>query len=114
MTDSDRPRLSVPGFHILLALADGSRHGYGIMTEVEERSEGRFRLWPATLYGAIKRMVAEELIEPRQGPDGEDTRRNYYRLTDLGREVLAEETRRMDDLVELARAKKVLSWKQSR
>lgn len=114
MTDNNRPRLSVPGFHILLALADGDRHGYGIMTEVKQRSEGRFRLWPATLYGAIKRMVAEGLIEPGPAPEGEDARRNYYRLTDLGKETLGAETRRMDDLVQLARSKNVLSWTRSR
>ena len=114
MTDSDRARLSVPGFHILLALADRDRHGYGIMTEVEQRSEGRFRLWPATLYTAIKRMVAEGLIEPQAAPPGEDARRKHYRLTDVGKETLAEETRRMDDLVALARSKDVLSWKQGR
>ena len=89
------PPLSHAEFHILVALADRERHGYGIMQEVEARSEGKVRLGPGTLYGAIKRMLAAGLIEEsakRPAADDDDQRRRcYYRLTSLGRNVAAEE-----------------------
>lgn len=104
--------LNHPEFHILLALADGQRHGYGIMQEVETRSGGTVRLGPGTLYGAIKRMLATGLIEEsadRPGADEDDPRRRcYYRLTRSGREAAAEETRRLAALVRVARAKRLL------
>ena len=96
--------------YILLALADEDRHGYAIMREVEERTGGKVNLWPATLYGAIKRMLSAGIIEeaPRR-PEGEDDqRRRYYRLTQTGRTALAEETGRLADLVRIAREKDVL------
>src|ERR671932_1479007 len=74
--------------HILLALADGERHGYGIMREVEGRTGGETRLGPGTLYGSIKRMLADGLIEEsdeRPDPEMDDQRRRYYRITDFGR-----------------------------
>jgi DNA-binding PadR family transcriptional regulator len=99
-------------FHILLALADSERHGYGIMREVEERSDGTVRLGPGTLYGAIKRMLAGGLIEEsadRPAADEDDERRRcYYRLTRSGREAAAEETRRMAALVRVAEAKRLV------
>ena len=96
-----------------MALADGERHGYGIMREIEEHTGGKVNIWPATLYGAIKRMLAAGLIEvapPTERPDPEvdDKRRRYYRLADRGREVLAGETARLAQIVELAREKQVL------
>jgi DNA-binding PadR family transcriptional regulator len=97
--------------YILLALADGERHGYGIMREVEERTGGQVNLWPATLYGAIKRMLAAGLIEQtsaRPDPASDDTRRKYYRLAERGRQVLAGETARLAQIVEMARDKDVL------
>ena len=105
--------MSLPWVYILLALADGERHGYGIMREVEERTGGKVNIWPATLYGAIKRMLAAGLIEAapppeRSDPDTDDQRRRYYRLADRGREVLAGETARLAQIVELAREKQVL------
>ena len=78
--------LSPTVFHILLALGEGDRHGYSIMQEVTARSDGQVRLGPGTLYGAIKRMIQDGLIEEsdeRPDPELDDERRRYYRLTDL-------------------------------
>src|SRR5215475_6732623 len=85
-------------FHVLLSLADGEQHGYGIMQEVLDRTGGKVRLWPATLYGTIKRLIDESLIEEsgdRPAPELDDARRRYYRLTKLGRRVLAAESVRL-------------------
>jgi DNA-binding PadR family transcriptional regulator len=99
-------------FHILLALADGERHGYGIMQEVEARSLGKVRLGPGTLYGAIKRMLAAGLIEESArrpvAKDDDQRRRCYYRLTRFGRTVAAEEAGRLAVLVRVAEAKRLL------
>ena len=103
--------LTPAAFHILLALADSERHGYSIMQDVEARTDGRFRLGPATLYGAIKRMLANGLIEEseaRPDPALDDERRRYYRLTDFGRRIAAAEAERMHSLVREARAKRLL------
>ena len=97
--------------HILLALADEGRHGYGIMREVEWRTGGQTRLGPGTLYGSIKRMLADGLIEEsdeRPDPALEDQRRRYYRITDFGRLVAGAEAKRLSALVETARARKLL------
>lgn len=99
-------------FHILLALADKERHGYEIMREVDERSEGKMRLGPGTLYGSIKRMLSDGLIEEldeRPDPELDDERRRYYRLSDFGRRVAVAEAERLERLVKSARAKKLLS-----
>jgi DNA-binding PadR family transcriptional regulator len=96
---------------ILLALADQERHGYGIMREVEERTGGRTRLGPGTLYGSIKRMLADGLIEEsdeRPDPAMDDQRRRYYRITDFGRRVAGAEAERLSALVETARERKLL------
>jgi DNA-binding PadR family transcriptional regulator len=96
--------------HILLALADGDRHGYAIMQEVERLTGGGLRMGPGTLYGTIKRMLTAGLIEEvdqRPDPDLDDERRRYYRATRLGIAVLEKETARMAALVSAARAKKV-------
>lgn len=94
-------------FHILLCLADGDQHGYGIMQEVLERTGGQVRLWPATLYGSLKRLVDEGLIEPIGGrPGDDDERRRYYRLTADGRRELTGEIARLETLVRAARAKR--------
>src|SRR6516165_12064389 len=95
-------------FHILLCLVEGEQHGYGIMQNVLARSEGKVRLWPATLYGSLKKLIEEELIEEsdkRPVPELDDTRRRYYRLTRLGRRVLAAESQRLEDLVRVIHAK---------
>lgn len=97
--------------HVLLALADEERHGYGIMKEVEARTGGETRLGPGTLYGSIKRMLADGLIEEseeRPDPEMDDQRRRYYRITDFGRRVAGAEAARLDGLVSFAREKKLL------
>lgn len=86
-------------FHILAVLSGGERHGYAIMREVEERTQGRTRLWPATLYGSIRRMLGEGLITASETPDEEDPRRRYYRITSKGRGTLAAEVQRLRSLV---------------
>jgi len=95
-------------FHIMLSLAGGEQHGYGIMQEVLERSAGKVRLWPATLYGSIKRLIEADLIEEsneRPAPEFDDARRRYYRLTSLGRRVLHAECERLQELVRVIRVK---------
>ncbi len=97
--------------NILLALADAERHGYGIMREVEGRTGGEVRLGPGTLYGSIKRMLADGLIEEsdeRPDPALDDQRRRYYRITDFGRRVAGAEAERLAGLVSMAREKKLL------
>ena len=98
-------------FHILLALADKERHGYHIMREVDERTGGNVKLGPGTLYGSIKRMMADGLIEEleeRPDPELDDERRRYYRLTDFGFRVASAEAQRLEQMVRSARAKKLL------
>jgi len=98
-------------FHILLALADQERHGYGIMQEVMAMTQNQVRMGPGTLYGSIKRMLKANLIEEsdeRPDPELDDERRRYYRLTDLGRRVLAAETQRLSVLIDVAQAKHIL------
>ena len=97
-------------FHVLLSLADQEQHGYGIMQEVLDRTEGKVRLWPATLYGTLKRLLEEDLIEEARGSrtSDDDPRRRYYRLTNLGRRVLAAESQRLEDLVRLVHVKRGL------
>lgn len=95
-------------FHILLALADGERHGYAIMKEIAANTQGRVQMGPGTLYGSIKRMLAAGLIEEsdeRPDPELDDERRRYYRLTEFGRRVLTAEVRRLSDLVSMAQTK---------
>ena len=99
-------------FHILVALANGELHGYGIMKEVAARTEGKVRLGPGTLYGSIKRLIEDGLIEKsdsRPDPDFDDERRRYYRLTGFGQRVAVSETKRLAQLVSMARAKKLLT-----
>jgi DNA-binding PadR family transcriptional regulator len=93
-------------FHIMLSLAGGEQHGYAIMQDVLGRTAGKVRLWPATLYGSIKRLIEAELIEEsdeRPAPELDDARRRYYRLTTLGREVLDGECERLQELVRAIR-----------
>ncbi|HTS63082.1 MAG TPA: helix-turn-helix transcriptional regulator [Candidatus Acidoferrales bacterium] len=96
-------------FHILLSLAGSEQHGYGIMQEVLERTNGAVRIWPATLYGALQRMIAGGLIEEseeRPAPELDDSRRRYYRLTRLGRRVLDRECERLRDMLRMAQRKR--------
>lgn len=99
-------------FHVLLSLAAQEQHGYGIMQEVLERTDGKVRLWPATLYGTLKRLIDEGLIaesDERPVAELDDARRRYYRLTRLGKHVLAAESGRLEDLVRVIRAKRKLA-----
>ena len=103
--------LTTAVFHILLALADGEKHGYGIMKEVTQRSEGSVRMGPGTLYGSIGRMLESGLIElAEERPDAEmdDERRRYYRLTDFGLRVTRAESQRLMQLLRIAQAKQVM------
>src|SRR5271166_3152848 len=92
-------------FHIMLALAGGEGHGYGIMLEVERLTSGRLNLGPGTLYRSIQRMLLDALIEEtKEVHDSveDDERRRYYRLTKLGLDVAREESRRLESLVNAA------------
>ena len=103
--------LSPAMFHILLALVDEERHGYGIMLEVKLRTDGRVHLVPGTLYGAIKRLLEKGIIEEtEERPDAKmnDERRRTYRLSDFGLRVLSAEAERMERNVAQARAKQLL------
>ncbi|MCB0019714.1 MAG: helix-turn-helix transcriptional regulator [Anaerolineales bacterium] len=99
-------------FHILLALADQERHGYGIMQEVERQTDGAVRLGPGTLYGSIKRMLKANLLietEARPDPEHDDERRRYYQLTNFGQRVARAEAARLAHLVRQAQAKQLLT-----
>jgi DNA-binding PadR family transcriptional regulator len=98
-------------FEILVALADGERHGYAIMQEVELRTEGKTRIGPGTLYRSIQRLMEDGLItesDERPALEMDDERRRYYRITDLGYRVAVAEARRLSELVSMAQAKKLL------
>ncbi len=98
-------------FHILLALADGEKHGYGIMQEVATITEGQMKMGPGTLYGTIKRMLEAGLIEEsdeRPDPTLDDERRRYYKLTDFGGRVARAEARRLATLLGVAQSKRLM------
>jgi DNA-binding PadR family transcriptional regulator len=94
-------------FHILVSLADRERHGYSVMQDVAERTDGALRLSPSSLYASIRRLLEQGLIEEiaeRPDPENDDERRRYYRLTQLGRQVAMAEARRLQKLLSDARA----------
>jgi len=97
-------------FQILLSLADDDLHGYGIMRQVEQQTNGRMRLGPGTLYSSIQALLEEGLIEEldRSGGAAADERRRYYRLATAGRKLARSEAERLADLLRVARAKKIL------
>jgi DNA-binding PadR family transcriptional regulator len=98
-------------FHVLVALADGDKHGYAIMKEVEQRTGGSVTLSAGTLYGIIKRLVNDGMIEEsrrRPAAARDDERRRYYRLTAFGREVAVAEAERLEQALGLARAKRLV------
>ena len=100
---SERP-MAPAVFQILIALADQPLHGYGIMLDIAERSAGKVKLSPGTLYGSIKQMLEDGLIEEIAGrPAADDERRRYYRLTRDGREAARQEMARMSALLNHAR-----------
>jgi DNA-binding PadR family transcriptional regulator len=109
MTDTPRPDDFLPLtpalFHVLLALADGEKHGYAILKEVESRTDGSVALGTGTLYGIIKRSLADGLI--RESAAGSNDRRQAYRLTALGRKVAVAESARLERLLRTARTKKL-------
>lgn len=96
-------------FHILLSLAGEEQHGYGIMQEVLARTDGKVRLWPASLYGSLKRLIEAGLIAEsaeRPAPELDDSRRRYYKLTRLGQSVLDAESARLTELVRIISLKR--------
>ena len=98
-------------FHILLSLVGAEQHGYGIMQEVLERTNGAVRIWPATLYGTLQRLIADGLIEEseeRPVEELDDARRRYYRLTRLGRKVLELECARLQEMLRMMQKKRRL------
>src|ERR1700754_1181784 len=99
MSDSQAP-LTAAMFNVLLSLADGEKHGYAILKEVEEQTSGEVQLSTGTLYGIIKRLLGDgQIAKLRNRPvEGDDQRRRYYRLTDQGREVAIAEAQRMEKL----------------
>lgn len=104
--------LSPAVFHILLALADEDHHGYAIMRDIEDRTDGVVRVGPGMLYGSIKWLVADGFIEEAAAKGKvEDERRKYYRLTPEGRGLLKAEASRLEAAVGLARSRRVLSKK---
>lgn len=98
-------------FHILLALSGGDRHGYGIIQDVEARTDGALRLSPGTLYRTIQRLLEQGLIvEPRKpAAPLDDPRRRYYRITPMGTAAARAETRRLTQLVRLAKGAGLLA-----
>jgi DNA-binding PadR family transcriptional regulator len=102
-----RRPLSLPVLHILLALADGAKHGYAIKQDVEQRTDGSIRLGPGTLYEAIQRLEDSGLITESSGDDpvnGQEAQRRYYRLTERGWTALRSEVQHLGRIVDLARA----------
>jgi len=103
-------------FHVLLALAGTEKHGYAVLKEVHEQTRGEVQLSTGTLYGIIKRLLADGLVtEVRQRPPTEedDQRRRYYALTPEGRSAAAAEARRMEKLIDRARSKRLLQSLES-
>ncbi|MEZ5319692.1 MAG: PadR family transcriptional regulator [Vicinamibacterales bacterium] len=98
-------------FQILLALADEPRHGLGITKEVYARTDGRMQLWPGMLYGALKKMTAQGLVNETDAPADFESgggRPRFYRITAAGRRACADEAERMARFVEAARDKKLI------
>lgn len=115
---TDKPRsldrllpLKPKALHVLLAVADGPRHGYSIMQEVTERTEGQVRLWPAALYGLLRELEKVDFIaesDKRPAAAEDDERRRYFGLTPLGKRVLDAEVRRLEAIVHHARSSRAL------
>ena len=112
---SKRLPLSPAAFLILLALKDGEKHGYAILREVSEQSDGTLKLLPGTLYNLLKRMLEDgwiEELEERPDPALDDERRRYYRLTGLGEKIAILEAERLAGLVRAAHKRGVLVWRE--
>ncbi len=92
--------LSSAALHILLALAAGDLHGYGIMQDIARQSGGRYRIGPGTLYDNLQRLLDQRLVEETsRRAANDDSRRRYYRLSSLGRAVLAAEVARLEGVI---------------
>lgn len=109
MTDSAERflPLSPPVFHVLLALGQDALHGYGVLESIDAKTGGRASILPGTLYATMNRMVDDGLIHEVERPEGADTRRKYYRVTDLGQRVVAAEAERLRMLLDVARAERM-------
>jgi DNA-binding PadR family transcriptional regulator len=102
--------LTPPVFHILVALSDEERHGYGIMQDIARQTGDALQLGPGTLYGCLKRMLAAGMVEEsdvRPDPAIDDERRRYYRMTPLGRRVVRAEAQRLANAVTAARTRRL-------
>ena len=116
MRPDDLLPLTPAVFHILLALADGEKHGYSIMQEVTRITNGSMQMGPGTLYGTIKRMLESRLIEEtdeRPDPNMDDERRRYYRLTSFGERVAQAEAGRLTMLLHVAQSKRLMGGARS-
>lgn len=103
--------LSAPMFQVLIALADGEKHGYAIIKEVSRRTQGEVKLGAGTLYAIIRKFEGDGMVEEsdeRPDPALDDERRRYYRLTAFGREVAQAEAKRMEDALRMAQAKNLI------
>ena len=97
--------------HVLLSVADGPRHGYSIMQEVADRTDGQVRLWPNALYALLRELEKDDFIvesNVRPAAEEDDERRRYYSLTSLGKRVLDAEVRRLEAIVHHARSSRAL------
>ena len=115
MADSNNARDHLPlsplVLHVLLALADDDRHGYGIIKEVRRRTDGEIEIGASSLYAVLRRLVDAELVietDERPDPGLDDERRRYYRLTKLGRQVAVAEVARLESIIRQARAKRLV------
>ena len=115
MKDTRNPNTHLPLtpalFHVLLALADGDKHGYAVMKEVSRLTDGAVTLSAGTLYGILRRLVSDGMVvekSERPAPELDDERRRYYHLTEFGREVAQAEAERLEDVLTLARAKRLI------
>jgi DNA-binding PadR family transcriptional regulator len=102
------PPLTPAVVHVLLALAGSERHGYAIQKEVQRQTDGRMRMGPGTLYGTLQRLMESGWVEEVERARDVDERRRYYRLTKGGREALEAEMARLDALVRIARAQRLV------
>lgn len=106
--------LPAAAFHILLSLAEGDLHGYAIMRQVQEQTDGKVRLGPGTLYSSIQALLEEGMIEEIERPDVPEApqapkdRRRLYRLTSAGRKVARTEAEKLAGILRIARAKNIL------
>lgn len=110
MSREEAPTLTMQGLHVLLALADHDQHGWAILRDIEQATEGEITLSAGTLYGLIKRLGDQGLLEPsddRPPARWDDSRRRYYRLTDLGRAAARAKLDKLESTLALGRARRL-------